>query len=181
MAIKVTSVITGAKRWHQASRMMDEGVRSRVRDATSTTVMAVTARARVNVPVSTPQSRKAKARPGHGELRDTIRGAMSTSGLSGSVMAGHGKLSRRSKRTKPVKLGPMRFKAFQRQQKRTALKAQRALGIYAMVVNYGSPGRGIPATHFMDRAKESERAPHIARIKAALRQSADAAVSGLAG
>jgi hypothetical protein len=49
------------------------------------------------------------------------------------------------------------------------------VGVYAMVVNYGSPGRGIPGSRFMDRAKESERSAHISRIRAALDGAAKSA------
>lgn len=170
-------VFTGVAEWLQSLKMMNEGTRMRVRDAIQITTAAVAARARINVPISDAADRKAKGRPGPGELRDTIREAYSSGGLAGFVLAGFGKLPRASRATRPTKLGPMKLKAYQRYQKRQALKAMREIGVYAMVVNYGSPGRGIPASHYMDRAKESERQAHIDRIRAALNNAASAAVS----
>jgi len=175
---KITTVITGARQVIQSFKMLDAGTRIRVRSAIQETTLAVENRARTNVPMSGAASRKAQGRPGPGELRDTIRSAFSTTGLAGYVMAGFGKLPRASKAKRPTRLGPLRLAAFQRQQKRLALKAQRELGVYAMVVNYGSPGRGIPGSRFMDRARESERTNHIARITRALSQAAAAAERG---
>lgn len=166
--MKITAVLTGVREWRQAVQMMSVETRHRVRAAIQVTTLAVEEGARRNVPVSGPEDRKAKGRPGPGELRDTIRSSFSNDGLVGFVNAGFGKLARRSRATRPAKFGPMRLKAFQRQQKRIALKALRELGVYAMVVEYGSPGRGIPGAFYMTRAKEAQRAQHIARIKAAL-------------
>jgi len=180
VSVKITAIITGARQWHQAVQMMDAATLARVRQAVSDTTLAVEARAKANVPVSGPGSRKAKNRPGPGELRDTIRSSMSTGGTVGFVLAGFGTLPRRSRATKPPKQGPMRLAAFQRQQRRLALRQQRELGVYAMVINYGSPGRGIAATHFMDNAKEAEREAHIRRVQNALAQAASAAAQGAA-
>jgi hypothetical protein len=175
MAIKITTLITGARQWIQASQLMQEETRARAREAIQETTMAVGAKARTNVPVSDAADRKAKGRPGPGELRDSIRETFGVSGLIGFVLVGYGKLPRRSRAVRPTKFGPLRLKAFQRQQRRQALQAMREIGVYAMVVNYGSPGRGISGSRFLDRAKESERSAHIARMQRALSGAASAA------
>lgn len=176
MSIKVTSLITGARKAGMAFRLMNAETRKLVAGAVQVTTGNVTMRAVANAPVSGPDDRKAKGRPGPGELRDSIRSESSADGLVGSVLAGYGKLVRRRRAAKMVL--PLKAKAYERwkarEEKRRALMAERSRAVYAMVINYGSPGRGIPATHFMDRAREAERQPHVNRVKAALQQAADA-------
>lgn len=180
MGVKITTLVTDARRVGFALKAIDIATRARLRVAVQETTEAVAARSRANVPVSTPASRKAKSRPGPGELRDTIRTAYGVTGLTGYVLVGFGKLPRRSRSRLPTKQGPLRLAAFQKQQRRLALQAQNELGVYAMVINYGSPGRGIKATRFIDRAKEAERTAHVSRIQNALAQSASAAAQGAA-
>jgi hypothetical protein len=171
--MKITAAVKGIRSWSQACKTMNAATRADVSVAVHETTTAVEAKAQMNVPVSGANSRKAKGRPGPGELRATIRAEFSEDGLAGFVRAGNGKLPRRSRRTKAIKLGPLTRKAYEKQQARIALQQERALGSYAMVINYGSPGRGIPGSHYMDRAKESERTAHITRVTRALAHAAD--------
>lgn len=162
--ITVNTVVTGIRSFSDAARRMDGGVHVNVRGAIQETTEAVAGHARQNVKVSGPEDRKAKNRPGPGELRDSIRTAYAIDGLRGFVLVGYGKLPRRS-RAKT---------AGGQARRRKPLRGLRDLGVYAMVNNYGSPGRGIPATHFMDRAREVERQPHVSRISRALAAAATA-------
>jgi hypothetical protein len=176
MGLKVGMLITGAKQFRFRLQLAVPEVRSNVRAAVVETTEAVVSRARANVPVSDAADRKAQGRPGPGELRNTIRGSFTLDGMMGFVLVGNGKLARRSKAARPRMAGPLKLSAFLRQEAPATLRAQRELGVYAMVVNYGSPGRGIPGSRFLDRARESERANHIGRIRRATRKAV-AAVS----
>lgn len=151
-------------------KILNPATRARVREAISETTVAIAAHARQLVPVSTEASRKAAGRPGPGELRDTIRESMSATGLVGYVHAGYGDVKRRSRRrsTRAPSQNVPRLATFERRQRRAALAAQSEMGIYAMVVEYGNPHRGVPARPFLRPAFEKERAAHIDRIRKAL-------------
>lgn len=126
--------------------------------------MAVDARRRAPVSTGGRASRKAKNRPGPGELRDTIRMEPSrTDAPVAYVVAGTGKFRRRSKAI--TAKGKRRAKAL-----RASAQSAPALGAYAMAVEYGSPHRGIAAGPYMRPAREAAAPKFQQRIEAALSQ-----------
>lgn len=174
MSAKVTSLVTGLRNVQNAFRGMNAGAQLRAKDAVRATTEAVWAGARARVPVSDAEtSRKAKSRPGPGELRDTIRTTYSEDGLIGYVQAGYGKLKRRSRaRTE-------RGKARAARKRRNQPGGTYDLGVYAMVVEYGSPREHKAAQPYMRPARAAEYPKHLERLRAALAASVhDASQAG---
>lgn len=180
--IKIETEVTGVRSFVTALRMLDSAAQRRCGAAVRTTTQAVRDGARSKVPISGPEDRKARHRAGPGELRDTIRDEYTGDGLVGFVKAGYGKLKRRSKRTaKPRRLGPERYKTFMRrlETEAAAMDAQRASGVYAMVVEFGAKDR--PAAPYMRPATRAERGAHTDRLRAALRGGVSDAASAARG
>lgn len=165
---KIVMTIEGDHAVTNLFRSMTPEIVVELRSAVHETTRAVEQGAKMRAPVSAGgrESRKAKRRPGPGELRDTIRAEFSDDLLTGYVRAGYGKLRRRlkgkakSKRTKAARA------------RRAAAGAQTDLGVYAMAVEYGSPRRGIPAQPFLRPALEAEKPRHQQRVAAAMVRAA---------
>lgn len=112
------------------------------------------AKRRVAISSGGPRSRKSLSRPGPGELRATIRAEPSkTPEPVAYVKAGHGKLRRRSTARDPGK---------------RKAPASTGLGVYAMVVEYGSPHRGVPAQPYLRPAREAKKGVLKVRAEQAL-------------
>jgi hypothetical protein len=144
MSVKVT----GARQVSTAFSRLDYDLQRRLQEAIRETTEAVAAGARRRVPVLT------------GELRDTIRTEYTPQGNVGLVKAGFGKLRRRSRATGKTR-------------RRRAPAAQGA-GVYAMVIEYGSPHRGVAARPFLRPALWAERNRHQGRITGAINAAANA-------
>lgn len=173
------SLIFEPKRVLAAFKMMSAEVRARMVKQVKASTANVTRGAKLRVPVSGPNSRKAKGRLAAGELRNTIRDEYAEDGLTGFVKAGYGKLSRRTVRgTKPKNQRVQNAAQFMRSQHTTALRMNnamdRAAGIYAMVQEYGSPGRGLAAQPFLRPAQEAELPALRKGVGDALRGAIDA-------
>lgn len=143
MSVKVT----GARQVATAFSKLDYELQRRLRDAIRESTEAVARGARARVHVRT------------GELKSTIRTEYSPEGHVGFVKAGFGKLRRRSRSTG------------KRRRVRTA-KTTTGTGAYAMVVEYGSPHRGVAARPYLRPAFHAERSRHRARIEAAVNAAA---------
>lgn len=164
MAVKVTARITGnaLNGFPRSLKQLSVQGRANLTAAVLLTAqdVATEARRRVRVSSTGPTSRKAKNRPGPGELRDTIRAEPSNGTAPVAyVKAGMGKLRRRSKATTTKG----------KQRKRTTTAANKALGVYAMAVEYGAPHRGIAAKPYLRPAIKAKRGVLVARAAEALR------------
>ena len=168
MSAKITGIVSGINQVRTAFKLLDTGLQARLRGAVAATTHEVEAGALARVPVSGPGSRKATSRPGPGELRNTIRAEFSTEGFTGYVKAGYGTLTRRSRAGRGTRKGQSRRNAKIARSRRARSLASRGLGNYAMVVEYGSPGRGQPAHPFMRPARQAAIPRHTARIQAAI-------------
>lgn len=180
MSVKILMTLNGAQKVRSLFQSLPPGLRKHVGAAVRETTAAVERGAKMRAPVSAGghRSRKAKSRPGPGELRDTIRSNVldDESGVVGFVSAGHGKLPRRlkgkatNKRTKAAKA------------RRRASRGQAKLGAYAMVLEYGSPRQGKTAKPYMRPALEAEKPRHQQRMtRAVQRAAAEAAAKARAG
>ncbi|HEX6050027.1 MAG TPA: hypothetical protein VFZ21_12190 [Gemmatimonadaceae bacterium] len=156
-------VLSGLDQVRASFRMLDTGLQQRLKGAVRETTLEVEAGARARVHVSGPDSRKAKNRPGPGELRGTIRAEFSGEGFTGFVKAGYGKLRRRSRAT--TSRGRARAR-------RRSPAAQR-LGNYAMVEEYGAHDRA--AHPYMRPAREAAVPRHRARLEKAINGAVQAA------
>lgn len=169
MPIKVTARITGnaLNGFPRSLKQLSEQGRINLTAAAFATAqdVATEARRRVRVSVVGPESRKAKTRPGPGELRDTIRAEPSASTAPVAyVKAGMGKLRRRSRATTA--------KGQKRAARRKPTAANKALGVYAMAVEYGAPHRGVASRPFLRPAIHAKRNVLVARAAEALRAAA---------
>lgn len=168
MPIKVTATIVGnaLNGFPRSLKEMAVASKRRLRnEAVEPTLKEIALRAKSLVPVSAGgrAGRKAKNRPGPGELRDTIRAEMSnTDAPVGYVFAGEGRLRRRS--TARTAKGKKRAAALRTKSR----GAPQPLGAYAMAVEYGSPHRGVAAEPFLRPAREGAAAKFQARCEAAL-------------
>jgi hypothetical protein len=176
VSAKITRIVSGVNEVRTAFRLLDTGLQHRLRDAVAATTHAVKGGAKARVPVSGPDSRKAKGRPGPGELRETIRAEFSPEGFTGFVKAGYGKLKR------STRAGAARSEGQARRQRKLQAKATRrarqrkyGLGQYAMVVEYGSPKEGKEAEPYMRPARQAEMQRHEARLQSAINGAVDAA------
>jgi hypothetical protein len=150
------------KRVFAAFKMMSEKVRTQMQTQVHDSTERVADGSRTRVPTSGSASRKAKGRLGPGELRNTIRTDYAEDLLTGYVKAGNGKLGRRVGRRR--KGAPnqrvLNAKQAMRRDHSAALRINnamdRAAGVYAMVVEFGSPGRGLPAQPYLRPSKEAE-------------------------
>lgn len=167
MSVKITMTIDGAHQVASLFRSMTPTVRRELAQAIRETTQQVAQGARMRAPTSSGgrSSRKAKRRPGPGELRDTIRAEFTDDGLAGFVKAGYGKLRRRVKGAKS-KRKSARKRAAKVLAARAAAGAQRDRGIYAMPVEYGARNRG--AQPFLRPALEAQKGPHQQRVRHAL-------------
>jgi len=169
MPIKVTAKIVGSalSGFPRALEEMGPALRAALKADAENAARAMAADAKRRVPVSQGgrAGRKAKNRPGPGELRDTIRMEPSrTDAPVAYVMAGTGKLRRRSK-AKTAK-GRSRAAA-----KRAAAGSPQALGAYAMAVEYGAPHRGVAAEPYMRPAREAAWPRWQRTVEATVEQS----------
>lgn len=188
MAVKVTARITGnaLNGFARSLKQLSVDGKAQLKAAVELTAQEVADDARRRVPVSDtgPKSRKAKDRPGPGELRKTIRWEPSTTDAPVAyVKAGEGKLRRRSRaktakgkaRAKRVR-SPVKFEdfSFGRDESVFFQKASRAkaYGVYAMAVEYGAPHRGVAARPYLRPATRAKRSVLIARATEALRAAA---------
>lgn len=160
MSQKLSVSILGFKRVQAAFKMMSVEVRTRMQQQIKESTQRVEHGAKMRAPVSGASSRKAKGRLGAGELRDTIRSEIVEDGLTGFVKAGTGKLTRRSRALKPKQQRVLSASQAMRAAHSDAIRMNNALdrsaGVYAMVIEYGSPGQGKPAQPFLRPAKEAE-------------------------
>jgi hypothetical protein len=168
-------VVRGIDDCVAAFRLLNEGTRTRMKGAVRQTTEEVRADAARRVPVSGPDSRKAKGRPGPGELRDTIRTEYAGDGLRGYVEAGYGKLTRRSRAGRGTRKGQEKRNVKIARARKARSLASRGLGNYAKVVEFGSPAQGKAAQPYMRPAREAAIPRHQARVEAALRDATVAA------
>lgn len=134
-----------------------------VRDVVLTAAEHIANDAKRRVSISTALSRKAKTRPGPGELRDTIRAEAGKADMPVAyVRAGLGKLRRRSRAT------TAKGKAAAARVRRMSAKSQQALGVYAMVIEYGAPQRGVAAHPYMRPSLDHERPFFRAQLRRVL-------------
>lgn len=175
MSMKITSVVTGVNEVRTAFRMLDTGLQSRLRAAVADTTTEVKAGAMARVPVSGPNARKAKGRPGPGELRDTIRAEIGGDGFVGYVKAGYGKLGRSSRARKATSAGQARRQRKLRAKARKRSLAAQGVGKYAMVIEFGSPKEHKAAQPYMRPARQAAIPGHAARIQTAINGAVDAA------
>ena len=175
MSVKIVMTLEGTQSVQALFNRMPAALRTQARGAIEETTRAVEQGAKMRVPVSSGgrESRKARRRPGPGELRDTIRSRIieDEGGVAGFVLAGYGKLPRRlkgkatSKRTKAAKA---------RRQKRTMgplTREEAKLGAYAMVIEYGSPREGKAAQPYLRPALEAEKPRHQQRMARAIQRA----------
>lgn len=169
MSAKITMTIDGATQIASLFRSMPPVLQREVRHAIRETTHAVERGAQMRAPISSGgrSSRKARYRPGPGELRDTIRSEFTADGLVGFVRAGHGKLRRRIKGA-TSKRKSSRRRAAKIVTARKAAGAQRDRGVYAMVVEYGSPRERKAPQPFLRPALEAEKPRHRQRMEAAV-------------
>lgn len=172
---KITGVVTGINQVRTAFRMLDTGLQARLRGAVAETTHAVREGAASRVPVSGPGSRKAKGRPGPGELRDSIREEFSREGFTGYVKAGFGKLTRRSRAGAGTRKGQEKRNVKIAASRRARALTSHGLGKYAMVIEYGSPNKGKAAQPYMRPARHAEDANHRARVERAIAGAVTAA------
>lgn len=181
--MKLTAELTGSALlgWPRTLKEMGPNGKAAVKRAMEqgASDIAADARRRVRISSGGPNSRKAKSRPGPGELRSTIRAEKSnTDAPVAYVKAGYGKLRRRS--TAKTAKGKARAENL-RARARDAMifpgsaasgaGQAAALGVYAMTIEYGSPRRGIPAQRFMRNAREANRVNVKNRAENALREA----------
>lgn len=170
-----TKIVSGLSQVRTAFRLLDTGLQARLRGAVAETTHAVRAGAVSRVPVSGPNARKAKNRPGPGELRDTIREEFGSDGFAGYVKAGYGKLKRASRAKPPKTAGQARRQAKLQAKARSRSLASRGIGQYAMVVEFGSPKEGKAPQPYMRPARQAEIGNHRARIEQAINGAVAAA------
>lgn len=168
-------VLSGLDQVRASFRMLDTGLQQRLKGAVRETTEEIRAGAMARVPVSGPDSRKAKNRPGPGELRNTIRAEYSGEGFTGFVKAGYGKLLRSSRASAPTTAGQARRQRKLRAKARKRSLASQRLGAYAMVVEYGSPREGKEPQPFMRPAREAAVPRHRARLEKAIDGAVQAA------
>jgi hypothetical protein len=177
VTVKILMTLEGAQKVNAIFNRLPDDLRVHVRQAIGETTRAVERGAKARVPVSGGgrASRKAKSRPGPGELRDTIRSSVheDASGIVGFVNAGFGKLPRRLKgkntRTEKVR------KARRRKKMGPVTREDAKLGAYAMVVEYGSPRQKKAAKPYLRPALATEKPRHQQRmVKAIQRATAEA-------
>ena len=164
----MSAKVTGVEQFVTALRLLNKETQQRVKAVVKQDTDEVAAEAAKRVPVSGPASRKAKNRPGPGELRDTIRTGFVDDGFTGFARAGYGNLKRKSRATTA--------KGKARARRRTADTTDR--GVYAMVVEYGDAARNKPPRPFMRPAAQIVRQKHRDRLNAALVGAANAAARG---
>lgn len=138
--------VTGVRQVTTAFSRLDIVLRQHLQQASRESTEAVATGARRRVPVKT------------GELRDTIRTEYTPEGNAGFVKAGFGKLRRRTTGTR---------------KRRTTTPSSTQLGVYAMVIEYGSPHRGVSARPFLRPALHAERSRHRSRIESAINSAAN--------
>lgn len=175
MSAKVTGLVSGVNQVRTAFRMLDTGLQARLRAAVAETTSEVQMGAIARVPVSGPGSRKAKSRPGPGELRDTIRAEFTPEGFTGYVKAGYGKLLRSSRAGRATSVGQARRQGTLRAKARARSLASRKVGAYAMVIEFGSPRQHKAAKPFMRPARQAAIPGHAARVARAVNSAVDAA------
>lgn len=177
MSAKITMTVSGDQEVASFFRNMTPAARREIAAAIRETTQQVERGAKMRAPISSGgrSSRKARYRPGPGELRDTIRSEFTPDGLAGFVKAGHGKLRRRI-RGATSKRKSARRRAANVQAARKAAGTQLDHGIYAMVVEYG--GRKRKAHPFLRPALEAEKRRHEERMAKALERSAERAKRG---
>lgn len=165
-------VVSGLREVQASFRLLDTGLQTRLRAAVAETTAEVKTGAMARVPVSGPDGRKAKSRPGPGELRDTIRGELTSDGFAGYVKAGYGKLGRASRAREVKSAGQVRRQRSLRAKARARSFASRGLGNYAMVVEFtGKP--------YMRPARQAAIPGHQARVQRAINGAVDAAGGAL--
>lgn len=174
MSVKILMQLEGAQKVRSIFAHLPPSLRRHVRDAIAETTQAVERGAKMRVPVSGGgrQSRKATSRPGPGELRDTIRSAVheDEGGIAGFVNAGYGKLRRRITGS-TSKRKSARKRAANILKRRQQSGAQKSLGVYAMVVEYGSPREKKAAKPYLRPALEAEKPRHNQRMTRAIRRA----------
>jgi hypothetical protein len=175
VSAKITGVVSGISEVRTAFRMLDTGLQARLRGAVAESTHAIEGGAKARVAVSGPNSRKAKGRPGPGELRDSIRSEFSESGFVGYVKAGYGKLRRSSKAKAPTSAGQARRQGKLRAKAKRRAGSTKGLGMHAMVIEYGAPREGKEAQPYIRPARQAEIEPHAARCQQAINGAVDAA------
>lgn len=172
---KITSVVSGVNQVRTAFRLLDTDLQHRLRTAVAETTSDVTAGARARAPVSGPNARKAKWRPGPGELRDSIRGEIGSDGFVGYVKAGYGKLRRSSRAGAPKSVGQARRQQKLRAKAKARSLASRGIGQHAMVIEYGSPAQGKAAKPYLRPSRQAAIPRHEARLTAAINGAVETA------